>query len=246
MPGMADQYTLHFHFLHFLQAVFCLYPDNLGVGAVFYNILTFGLGQFCLSEDMERIEAKTILITQPAVLFALLFIFQLVQQFSYGLKVMNQVFKLQREIKDIVHRVLWLCILYSSSVLAYVALTLITCVDLVPVKKVLFVDGAVECFKDRHVPYAVAAIMILVVFIIPPLIILLARDFFMARNDFLRHFFNRAEEIYDRRRQWWMAVSLARRLAFAILLTVVTDGVSRRLSMTVLSLILLTAHATYR
>lgn len=239
------------------QAVFCLFPDNLEVGAIFYNSLTFGLGQLCLSPEMQRITAKTLLITQPLLLYTLLFVMGLTREKAVGIWMNDLLFNFKgagesvKGVPDtVVPRVLWLCILYSSSVLAYVALTLITCVPLEDASNhsinVLFVDGSVRCFLGMHVPYAITAILILIIFIIPPQTFLFTAPFVSFKSEFLNRFYAQAKQIYRDGCLWWGAVSLLRRLTFAILLTVVTDGSARRFSMTCMSLVLLAAHATYK
>eukprot|EP00117_Sycon_ciliatum_P018221 scpid30204/ scgid1319/ len=235
--------------LFFMQAVFCLYPDNLIVGAISYNSLTYGLGQLCLSKQLQRIEAKMLLVIQPGVLFTMLGTFKLLEQTAVGIRMMDWLSK-GRESERMLPRVLWLCVLYSSSSLAYVALTMLTCVNLDNHGlKVLFVDGSVECFNSVHQPYAVFSILILMLLILPPLVILVvAPNWSRSKRGgtFVNSFIDIAKSIYRRRYHTWPAISLGRRLMFAVFLTVITDGPSRRLAMTIHALVLLALHAVFK
>ena len=190
-----------------MQAVFHIFPDNVVLRSLYYNIQTFGLSSLCLKERLNTVQAIGLVLSQPALLLLFLFLFWLSARSTQCSKYLR---RLQRG--RCLVPVLWLIILWSYSSVAFTSMWILTCVKLGN-RSVVFTDGSIECFGPSHLPFAVVAIVLIVVIVVGLPVLLMHQSFWL--NHRLKGFMDEATHIYEDRFRWWCSANLFRRLVFA-------------------------------
>ena len=140
-------------------------------------------------------------------------------------------------------RVMWFVLVYSYVTLKFTSISLLWCVQLGH-RTVLSLDGSVQCFSSKHLPYALLAIAILVVIIIPaPLILLCPRT---RRHIQFKGLVDEASRLYRHKRCWWAGVNLLRRIAVTALGLTWHDELQKLWVLTAYLLLLYLAHDVIR
>lgn len=233
--------VLHFFLVPFLQACYYTTPGSQSIGRqreVILTTVTFGLGQACMAEHMDMLQAMPMMLTQPALLLVLIWLTWLLARNVWCATLLQRWHK-----RNSLLHVLWLVIICSYSVVAVCAIRVLICLPLAG-RNVLFFDGSIECFGSRHYPYAVAAIILLCVFVIPfpfCLVWLSIRPWHK-----LKGFIDEAMHIYEDNRRWWVGVNVLRQLAMAAMFTFAHDGYTRSILLAVLMVIFLCLHYVFR
>ena len=221
-----------------MQAVFHVLPDNDVLRSIYYNIQTFGLASMCLKEKINSVQAMALLLAQPAFLLLFVLVFWLAARSTRCIRFLHRL----QQGRCLVP-VLWLIILWSYSSVAFTSFGLLTCVKLRN-QNVLFTDGSIECFGRQHLPYAVIAILMMVLFVVALPVLLLLQAFHLHHR--LKGFMDEATHIYEDKFRWWSAVNLFRRLIFSALAAASIGREARQTWMVISALLLLFLHASLR
>ena len=181
-----------------------------------------------------------LLLTQPFVLLVVFIAVRVARSYPR-----TALFLARRSSHMTLVRVMWFVLIYSYFMLVFSSINILCrCVDLGS-RRVLAIDGSIECFGDHHLPYAILAIAILVSIIIPaPLILIVpqARGYIQFKG-----FVDEASRLYRHKRCWWAGVNLLRRVVMAGFgITSFGNEYNRLLAMTCFLLLLYVSHDVIR
>ena len=225
------------------QAVFIIFSDNITMRNIFYFVMTMGLGEICIKEQLTILQAQTILMAQPFFMYLFIFLLWLaikIQRFAKHLQLLQT--------RHSLAHVVWLGVIYCMTALAFLSASLMNTIILVDhnnnTRRVLFIDGSVEVFSTEHLPYGVFAIVVLLVFVLPcPLILAVPRLRTLRQ---LKWYTDEAMCVYEPDRSWWAAVDVGRRLLLAIMHGGIHGGRTQRYIVAMTCVILLASHIAYR
>ena len=233
---------LSFNACYFLcsssQAVYYIIPDSTFLRSVVLSILTFGLGQVCLSKDLTATQLIALMIVQPAILLFLIWIMHMLAKNSTCAK---HLYRVQRR-HSVLH-MLWLVIIYSYSAMAFTALHLIICVRLSN-RYVLHFDGSVECFGKKHLPYGVFSIVLLACIVVPFPFLLAWQSYRPWHR--LIGLIDEATHIYEHKRRWWVGVNFIRRLLLPAVAIGASESNTRQVLLAVVILLMFAIHYAFR
>ena len=192
------------------QAAWYIFPrnDNKFVYSTIFTALTYGLGHFCILETIDRLQVSALLLIQPFVLLVVFIAIRVARSYPR-----TALFLARRSSHMTLVRVMWFVLIYSYFMLVFSSISMLWCVDLGS-RRVLAIDGSIQCFGDHHLPYAILAIVILVSIIIPaPLLLIVpqARGYTQFKG-----FIDEASRLYRHKRCWWAGVNLLRRVLMAV------------------------------
>lgn len=197
-------------------------------------MLTFGLGHLCLREELNRLQASTLLLLQPFVFLVLFVLLRLARSNRHTAA------RLQRLLTHLsLNRVMWLVLIYSYFMLAFTSINILSCVKLNQ-RYVLAMDGSIGCFQEQHILYVVVAMVIIGVIIIPtPLVLVLPQAYRVLS---LRLFIDEAYRLYANEYRRWAAINLLRRIVLAVVYSQIGDLQLRIVVTTALLFVMLITH----
>ena len=201
-----------------------IYFDSFGhwtrnASLVARSTLTLGFGLLCLDNSPSPMTVGLINTFVPVFLVTITAILWRLGCRGHGSALWVRLSK-----RNSVVHVFWFIFLYCSSTIAYLAVRLLRCVPLgdPPGSQVLFYDGTVKCFHAAHAPYAVAAILLILIFVLPPPILLVWHPFHIYPT--LKAIVDEASRPYETSRRWWAAVNIMRRVLLSLVHGLVANG----------------------
>lgn len=128
---------------------------------------------------------------------------------------------------------IWLIILISYVDIAQATLELLHCrtIGVQDHRLALYNDANIPCYRGKHLPAAIFAIIFSAFVIVPfPIYVLLLPYWHKVKpiTDVYR-------SVYQDNRRWWVAIGLSRRLGIVILAVFIADYVYRHLAITILA-----------
>lgn len=224
-----------------VQAVFIVFSENVTLRTVFYTLMTFGLGHICIKEQITPLQARAAIMAQPLFMFLFMFLVWLAIRRSICVKYLQHLQK-----RNSLAHVVWLNVIYSTAALAFTATSLLNSVTLEGIhgtRHVLFHDGSVESFGREHLPYAMLAIFVMLIFVVPAPLVMAVPRLRSIRQ--LKWYTDEAMRLYEPGRQWWAAVDLARRLLLACMQGSINAMQIRRYAVALTCIVLLATHVAF-
>ena len=211
------------------------------VRPVFWRVLTFGFNELCIDIPANQDGSVTnglVKYISPAAFLFLTVLLCFLARFSFFARLLQ---RLQKR-KTCTH-VLWLAILYSSSLLAVGFFIPLECMPLSGTSQWRHRKTGNICFRGSHVYVSILSSIGIIIFtILPPLLISTSRVQAIPR---LKGLLDEATHIYKDECRWWLSVNLGRRTVMLLILTSPLTE-SRELGMLVFVFTILVLHTTHR
>ncbi|XP_065181890.1 uncharacterized protein LOC135812459 [Sycon ciliatum] len=209
--------------LFLIQACWYVFPkDKSPIHAAIHSILTFGLGNLCFVEPLDRLDSGQLLLLQPMTLLFLFMTVRVLRSYNVTGKYVQ---RLQSHM--LLVRVMWFVLVYSYFVLVFTSMNTLWCTRLSHRGDVLVMDGAIKCYNGKHMLHTILAGLIILLVIIPPPLILAIPQ--CQRSIHLKGFIDEASSLYKDDRRWWASVNLLRRVAVAIISVMMTGSEKSRI-----------------
>lgn len=108
----------------------------------------------------------------------------------------------------------------------------------------LFLDGSIELFSSRHMPFAMAAILLFVLFVLPaPVVLAVPRLRSLAQ---FKWYADEAISLYETDYHWWAAVDLCRRVLLSGLAGGIINTRLRHFATALICVVMLAAQTALR
>ncbi|XP_065177907.1 uncharacterized protein LOC135808620 [Sycon ciliatum] len=229
--------------LFFIEVVFTISAEAHTMRTLLFSILSLGLGQLCTLEQLTPLWAKVVLLAHPLFMFLFAALTWWAIRTGYWAKHLQRLQK-----RNSLAHVVWFCIIYCSSSLAYICGSLLNNVELIGIQNqsytVMFHDGTIQLFSKEHGPFAAFAIVILLVFVMPPPIIM-AVPWLRSLPQF-KWYADEAMKMYEDGPHWWASVDLVRRLLLACLVGAINSLRFRQYLVALVCVICLVLHVAFR
>lgn len=179
---------------------------------------------WCVSPDLSQLRRLVTVAVPPIYLFCLvflLFVASYIRPFSRYIK------------RPKVGETFFVVLIVAYEPLAVFATFTLSCSVLFGDDIRLYADPNVVCFDATHLPYAIAAICLLIVIIpLPALLIYGARDSHAITDSskitWIKRLSQACARSYNKETQWWVGVTLWRRFLIAALAATITTDLTTR------------------
>eukprot|EP00117_Sycon_ciliatum_P041651 scpid823/ scgid0960/ len=222
----------------FTQAFYCIHFDNNYSREIFHNIITFGLGRLCITEDIDALVRVLALVISPFYSLTILAVIYLAARRATRLQLLQRL-----QSRHSIRHVFWLVIIVSHCLMVQLAGSLLSCSKLNG-KSVLNISADIQCFTGKHMGYVLLAIASLLVFVLPPPMLLIWRPTHIWPA--LTGFFDEAMHIYVPNKPWWASVNMLRRVVYTMALPIIRNSQHRRVFLCIYTGALLALHGYIR
>ncbi|XP_065189736.1 uncharacterized protein LOC135820618 [Sycon ciliatum] len=225
--------------------LYCIFGSNETVATMYIGIITFGLSNICLSNHLTQLQRQMAMLASPFMTVVCIIAFLILSRTRHG-RTLRFLQRLQH--RNSIRHVLWLVNLWYITLFTYSSAVLMYCI---PIggrsrdgKRVVYIDATVTCFSKEHALYVAAAMISVVCFVLPVPILLVWQP--THRWPALIGLLDEAKHIYEPSCQWWATYNIMRRLAYSILMAIVTGGPHKRAAILVMLVFELALHGYVR
>lgn len=209
-----------------LQATLVLLDTRVDYKAVQYlSVFTLDYSfNLCFTSDFDAFDRIFFKFATPFYILLLLIIIVILSSFRPFSRYFGRHSYLQA---------IWLIILISYVDIAQATLELLHCrkIGIEDDRLALYADSNVPCYRGKHLPAAIFAILFSAFVIVPFPVYVLLLTFWSKYKPITDVYCN----VYKDNRRWWVCISLFRRLAIVILAVFISDYIYRHLAITILA-----------